>query len=75
MNKDNKNTELHNTDKKLHISDVSGSYTIGEKIIVCGELFTTIHHFDGDKVWFYDPYIEKLRYCSVEQIQHDDGTL
>ena len=25
MNKDNKNTELDNTDKKLHISDVSDS--------------------------------------------------
>ena len=25
MNKDNKNTELKNTDKKLHISDVSDS--------------------------------------------------
>lgn len=25
MNKDNKNTEVENTDKKLHISDVSGS--------------------------------------------------
>ena len=25
MNKDNKNTELDNTDKKLHISDVIGS--------------------------------------------------
>ena len=25
MNKDNKNTELDNTDKKLHISDVSNS--------------------------------------------------
>lgn len=25
MNKDNKNTEFDNTDKKLHISDVSGS--------------------------------------------------
>ena len=27
MNKDNKSTELDNTDKKLHISDVSGSFT------------------------------------------------
>jgi len=26
MNKDNKNTEVDNTDKKLHISDVSNSY-------------------------------------------------
>jgi hypothetical protein len=26
MNKDNKNTELNNTDKKLHISDVSSVY-------------------------------------------------
>ena len=26
MEKDNKNTELDNTDKKLHISDVSGSF-------------------------------------------------
>ena len=26
MNTDNKNTELNNTDKKLHISDVSNSY-------------------------------------------------
>jgi len=27
MNTDNKNTELDNTDKKLHISDVSSSFT------------------------------------------------
>ena len=27
MDKDNKNTEFENTDKKLHISDVSDSYT------------------------------------------------
>lgn len=27
MNKDNKNVELDSTDKKLHISDVSDSYT------------------------------------------------
>jgi len=26
MNKDNKNTEVENTDKKLHISDVIGSF-------------------------------------------------
>ena len=30
MNKDN-NTEVDNTDKKLHISDVSDSYSIGDK--------------------------------------------
>jgi hypothetical protein len=31
MNKDNKNTEVNNTDKKLHISDVSVSlYTENE---------------------------------------------
>ena len=31
MNKDNKNTELDNTDKKLHISDVMGSLSRFEK--------------------------------------------
>lgn len=30
MNKDNKNTEQNNTDKKLHISDVSESKTYTE---------------------------------------------
>lgn len=29
MNKDNKNTEVNNTDKKLHISDVSSSASNG----------------------------------------------
>jgi hypothetical protein len=28
MEKDNKRTELDNTDKKLHISDVSNSYNV-----------------------------------------------
>jgi hypothetical protein len=32
MKKDNMNTELNDTDKKLHISDVSSSYTSGEII-------------------------------------------
>jgi hypothetical protein len=32
MNKDNKNTELNDTDKKLHISDVSCSYISREDI-------------------------------------------
>jgi hypothetical protein len=31
MNKDNKNTELDNTDKKLHISDVSDSISFETK--------------------------------------------
>ena len=31
MDKDNKNTELNNTDKKLHISDVRYSYEDVEK--------------------------------------------
>jgi hypothetical protein len=31
MNKDNKNIELDNTDKKLHISDVMGSLSRFEK--------------------------------------------
>ena len=31
MDKDNKNTELDNTDKKLHISDVMGSLSRFEK--------------------------------------------
>jgi hypothetical protein len=30
MDKDNKNTEHDNTDKKLHISDVSNSYDVGK---------------------------------------------
>ena len=28
----------------------------------------------GDMVWFYDPYVEKLRYSNISEIQHDDGT-
>ena len=32
MNKDNKNTDLDNTDKKLRISDVMCSLTDGEKL-------------------------------------------
>jgi len=34
MNKDNKSTELDNTDKKLHISDVSDSKDYVEEIYV-----------------------------------------
>ena len=30
MNKDNKNTELDNTDKKLHISDISSLFFCSE---------------------------------------------
>ena len=30
MDKDNKNTELDNTDKKLHISDVMSSFTFDD---------------------------------------------
>jgi len=30
MNKDNKNTEVDNTDKKLHISDVMNSITLNK---------------------------------------------
>ena len=32
MNKDNKNTELNDTDKKLHISDVINMFLTDEKI-------------------------------------------
>jgi CRISPR/Cas system type I-B associated protein Csh2 (Cas7 group RAMP superfamily) len=32
MNKDNKNTEVNNTDKKLHISDVSCRSTISNRL-------------------------------------------
>ena len=65
---------VNTSDMQLTIPDVSGSYKIGDKIVVCEELFTTIHHFDGDMVWFYDPYVEKLRYSNISEIQHDDGT-
>ena len=39
MNKDNKNTELDNTDKKLHISDVmfSSFYECGKCKLVSNE--------------------------------------
>jgi hypothetical protein len=41
MNKDNKSTEVDNTDKKLHISDVSDSL-IGKKLIYKGNEYTII---------------------------------
>lgn len=44
MNKDNKNEELYNTDKKLHISDAISSYLCDG----CGETFT------GEKHKVYD---------------------
>jgi hypothetical protein len=34
MNKDNKNTELNDTDKKLHISDVSDSKKFSKEDII-----------------------------------------
>ena len=36
MNKDNKNTELDNTDKKLHISDVIKSLPTEQDCIITG---------------------------------------
>jgi hypothetical protein len=38
MNKDNKNTELENTDKKLHISDVMCSLTDDDKLELINNL-------------------------------------
>jgi hypothetical protein len=67
-------SKLNAQSEQLDIPVVSGSYEIGDKIVVFGELFTTIHYFDGDIVWFYDHYAQKLRYCNINQIQHDDGT-
>jgi transposase-like protein len=40
MNTENKSTEVDNTDKKLHISDVISSYLCDS----CGETFTSEKH-------------------------------
>lgn len=59
MNKDNKNSELDNTDKKLHISDVSYSDLTfyGKKItdLTREELYKGIE-------WLYN---ENERYCKM----------
>lgn len=49
MDKDNNNTEIYNTDKKLHISDVIGS--VDSKIDLVGK--------KGKELWYptYAPHI------------------
>ena len=70
MDKDNKNTEVNNTDKKLHISDVSDSSKnqivlrngVGEvvldycKLIDSGDLEKAKEYL---KVWIGDDYTRK----------------
>jgi hypothetical protein len=54
MNSENKSTELNNTDKKLHISDVSDSL-IGKKVIWKGKEYTIVDkHNDSDFVMIDD---------------------
>ncbi len=50
MNKDNRNTEVENTDKKLHISDVISS--VDSKIDLIGK--------KGKELWYptYAPHID-----------------
>jgi hypothetical protein len=45
MNKDNKNTEVNDTDKKLHISDVMVSL-IGRKVKYNGIKYTVTDYFN-----------------------------
>ncbi|HET55947.1 MAG TPA: hypothetical protein ENN33_12135 [Ignavibacteria bacterium] len=59
MNKDNKNTELENTDKKLHISDVITSLRQRTKnsCVKCGDEFETwikVDSGDYDEIFCSD---------------------
>ena len=57
MNKDNKNTELENTDKKLHISDVSDSSLIKYR----GKVYKILKT--------YAPWRIGTKYYSLEDIE------
>ncbi len=58
MNKDNKNTEVDNTDKKLHISGVSCSFLSRETIRRIIELGA--YEDSGGDVWGMDTYLGKM---------------
>ena len=54
MNKDNKNTELNSTDKKLHISDVMCSKKISINDVLSNfEEYSTTKGFNYDEVSKY----------------------
>ena len=58
MNKDNKNTELNDTDKKLHIS---------------GVMVSSFDRFGaGIKKYGYDSEFRKECECLLKQLRHDE---
>lgn len=59
MNKDNKNTEVKNTDKKLHISDVSDSCLSREDRFKLG---IKKYGFDSDFMREYNSLRMQIRY-------------
>jgi hypothetical protein len=53
MNKDNKNTKVNNTDKKLHISDVIVSKTNKPIKLQLMSLYGTFGNNENTKFMFY----------------------
>ena len=58
MDKDNKNTEVDNTDKKLHISDVSSRFIYDEEL-------------KKKAIEFYEYWYDKHDNSEVAQLERD----
>jgi hypothetical protein len=68
MDKDNKNTEVDNTDKKLHISDVIGSLTFNEVETLVGWIGCCNFKYNvKTHIWTKDS--ENLKLTSEELIE------
>lgn len=63
MNKDNKNTEFDNTDKKLHISDVSDSCLSRHDRLKLG---IKKYGFNSDFMRAYHSLCAQIRYDEVD---------
>jgi hypothetical protein len=70
MDKDNKNTELNNTDKKLHISDVMVSSDCK-----CKNCTGQIEYYRfrlGIKKYGYESEFRKVYQSMTAQLRHDE---
>ena len=69
MDKDNNNTKVDNTDKKLHISDVIGSPTQLDPVLA------QIEHINdlGKSTWYEVVYFDKHWRCYAGSDTFKDG--
>ena len=74
MDKDNKNTEVNDTDKKLHISDVSCRFLSRETLRKIIEL--SAYEDSKGGVWGMDTYLGKMDELiddAIKIIKEDDN--